>query len=91
MSGPSLSEAQWISKIYANLNEKEQALTWLERVLGTGAIGFFYENELVWDSIRGANLDSKRSSPLSHPSNPTTDYPARLRRNRGLSGWRGFI
>ena len=53
MSAPSLSEAQWISKICATLNEKEQALTWLERGLGTGAVGFFYKDEPVWDSIRG--------------------------------------
>jgi TolB-like protein/class 3 adenylate cyclase/Flp pilus assembly protein TadD len=52
MSGTSLSEAQWIAKIYAALNEKEQALTWLERGLATGAIGFFYKDEPVWDSIR---------------------------------------
>ena len=53
MSTPSLSEAQWISKIYATLNEKEQALTWLERGFRTGAIGCFYKDEPVWDSIRG--------------------------------------
>jgi TolB-like protein/Tfp pilus assembly protein PilF len=53
MSGASLSEAQWIAKIHATLNEKEQALAWLERGLGTGAIGFFYKDEPVWDPIRG--------------------------------------
>jgi TolB-like protein/Flp pilus assembly protein TadD len=52
MSGANLSEAQWIAKIYAALNEKEQALSWLERGLATGAIGFFYKDEPVWDSIR---------------------------------------
>ena len=52
MSGASLSEAQWIAKIYAALNENEQALSWLERGLATGAIGFFYRDEPVWDSIR---------------------------------------
>jgi TolB-like protein/Tfp pilus assembly protein PilF len=52
MSGASLSEAHWIAKIYAALNEKEQALTWLERGLATGAIGAFYKDEPVWDPIR---------------------------------------
>jgi tetratricopeptide (TPR) repeat protein len=52
MSGPSLSEAHWIAKIYAALNEKEQALAWLERGLAAGAIGAFYKEEPVWDPIR---------------------------------------
>ncbi len=52
MSGPSLDQAQFIAKIYAALNEKEQALTWLERGLVAGAIGAFYKDEPVWDPIR---------------------------------------
>lgn len=52
MSGASLSQAQWIAKIYAALNEKELALTWLERGLAAGAIGAFYKDEPVWDPIR---------------------------------------
>jgi hypothetical protein len=48
-----LSEAHLIAKIYASLNEKEMALSWLERGLATGAIGPFYKDEPVWDSIRG--------------------------------------
>jgi TolB-like protein/class 3 adenylate cyclase/Tfp pilus assembly protein PilF len=52
MSGASLSEAHWIAKVYAALNEKEQALTWLDRGLATGAIGSFYKDEPVWDPIR---------------------------------------
>jgi TolB-like protein/Flp pilus assembly protein TadD len=52
ISGTSLSEAHWMAKIYATLNEKELALTWLERGLATGAIGPFYKDEPVWDSIR---------------------------------------
>jgi serine/threonine-protein kinase len=52
MSGASMSEAHWIAKIYSALNEKEQALTWLERGLATGAIGAFYKDEPVWDPIR---------------------------------------
>jgi TolB-like protein/Flp pilus assembly protein TadD len=51
-SGASLSDALWIAKIYATLNYKEQALTWLERGLATGAITYFYKDEWVWDSIR---------------------------------------
>ena len=52
MSGPNLSEAHWIAKIYAALNEKEMAFSWLERGLATGAIGSFYKDDPVWDSIR---------------------------------------
>ena len=52
MSGSNLSEAHLIAKIYATLNEKEQALTWLERGLAAGAIGAFYKDDPVWDSIR---------------------------------------
>jgi hypothetical protein len=52
MSGPDLAEAQYIARIYAALNEKEMALTWLERGLATGAIGFFYKDDPMWDSIR---------------------------------------
>jgi serine/threonine-protein kinase len=53
ISGASLSQAHLIAKIYATLNEKEMALSWLERGLATGAIGPFYRDEPVWDSIRG--------------------------------------
>jgi TolB-like protein/Tfp pilus assembly protein PilF len=52
MSGASLSEAHWIAKIYAALNEKELAFSWLERGLATGAIGSFYKDDPVWDPIR---------------------------------------
>ncbi len=52
MSGASLSEAHWIAKIYAILNEKELAFSWLERGLATGAIGSFYKDDPVWDPIR---------------------------------------
>jgi serine/threonine protein kinase/Flp pilus assembly protein TadD len=53
ISDASLSQAHLIAKIYATLNEKEMALSWLERGLATGAIGSFYKDEPVWDSIRG--------------------------------------
>jgi len=52
MSGSGLDQAHWIAKIYATLNEKEQTLTWLERGLAMGAIGAFYKDDPVWDSIR---------------------------------------
>jgi TolB-like protein/Flp pilus assembly protein TadD len=52
MSGANLDEAHWIAKIYAALNEKEMALSWLERGVATGAIGAFYKDEPVWDTIR---------------------------------------
>ena len=51
-SGETLSQAQWIAKIHAQLNETEHALTWLERGLAAGAIGDFYKDEPVWDSVR---------------------------------------
>jgi eukaryotic-like serine/threonine-protein kinase len=53
ISDASLSQAHLIAKIYATLNEKEMALSWLERGLATGAIGPFHKDEPVWDSIRG--------------------------------------
>ncbi|HSB08702.1 MAG TPA: protein kinase [Blastocatellia bacterium] len=52
MSGASLSQAHWIAKIYATLNERDLALRWLERGLAEGAIGTFYKDEPVWDPIR---------------------------------------
>jgi len=52
MSGASVSQAHWIAKIYATLNEKEMAFSWLERGLETGAVGAFYKEEPVWDTIR---------------------------------------
>jgi serine/threonine-protein kinase len=52
MSGANLSQAHWIAKIYASLNDGEMALSWLERALATGAIGTFYKDEPVWDPIR---------------------------------------
>ncbi len=52
MSGANLDQAHWIAKIYAALNEKELALTWLERGLAAGAIIVFFKDEPVWDPIR---------------------------------------
>ena len=52
IAGSSLSTAHWIAKIYATLNDKENAFSWLERGLATGALGVFYTDEPVWDPIR---------------------------------------
>jgi len=52
MSGASLDQAHWIAKVYAALNEKEMAFSWLERGLAAGAIASFYKDEAVWDTIR---------------------------------------
>ncbi len=52
ISGASWDQAYLIAKIYATLNEKEQALTWLEHALATGSIGIFNKDEPVWDPIR---------------------------------------
>lgn len=52
MAGPSLSQANWIAKIYAILGEKDMVFSWLERGLIAGAIGSFFKDEPVWDPIR---------------------------------------
>ena len=68
MSGPSLSEAQWIAKIYGTLNEKDLALTWLERGSAAGAIGAFFKDEPVWDPIRS---DPRFADLLRHMGIPS--------------------
>jgi TolB-like protein/Flp pilus assembly protein TadD len=71
MSGANLSQAHWIAKIYATLNEKELAFSWLERGLATGAVGVFYKDEPVWDPIRSdprfEALVEKMSVPIKTP------------------------
>jgi serine/threonine protein kinase len=52
MSGASLDQAHWIAKLYAALNDKDRALTWLERGLAAGSIGALYKDDPVWDAIR---------------------------------------
>ena len=52
MSGPNLDQAAYIAKIYATLNDKEMAFSWLDRGLAVGAIGGFYKDEPLWDPIR---------------------------------------
>jgi len=67
MSGANLSQAAYIANVYAALNEKDSALTWLERALATGSLGYFYKDEPVWDSIRSdprfANLLRRMGIP----------------------------
>ena len=66
-----LSTAHWIAKIYATLNDKEQAFSWLDRGLATGALGVFYKDEPVWDPIRDdsrfADLVRKMVVPETAP------------------------
>src|SRR6266496_4066446 len=68
MSGANLSQAHWIAKIYATLNEKELAFSWLERGLAMGAIGVFYKDDPVWDAIRSdprfTDLVRRMGTPL---------------------------
>ncbi len=52
MSEPGLSQGLWIAKIYAALNDREMAFSWLERGLAAGASGGFLKDEPVWDPIR---------------------------------------
>ena len=52
MSGPGLSQALFIATIYAALNDKEMAFSWLERGLAAGVSGAFFKDEPVWDPIR---------------------------------------
>jgi Flp pilus assembly protein TadD len=71
MSGANLSQAHWIAKIYATLNEKELAFSWLERGLATGAIAVFYKDEPAWDPIRSDSrfeaLVEKTFAPTKTP------------------------
>jgi hypothetical protein len=52
MSKVGLNHAHWIARIYATLNEKELALNWLERGLDAEAVGIFFKDAPVWDTIR---------------------------------------
>jgi serine/threonine protein kinase/Tfp pilus assembly protein PilF len=68
LNGSDLSQALLIAKVYAELHDKDQALTWLERGLDMGAIGGFYRDEPVWDSLRD---DSRFSGLLQRMHVPT--------------------
>jgi TolB-like protein/Flp pilus assembly protein TadD len=72
MSGASLSTAHWIAKIYATLNDKESAFSWLERGLATGALGVFYKDEPVWDPIRDDPRFEKLVAKLVVPETAQT-------------------
>ena len=52
LPGSDLSQALWIAKIYATLNEREETLAWLERGLAAETLGVFLKDEPVWDTIR---------------------------------------
>ena len=52
MPVPALSQASWLARIYATMNEKEAALEWLERGLAAGGIVNFFKDAPVWDTIR---------------------------------------
>jgi serine/threonine-protein kinase len=52
-SGPDLRLAPWIARIYLMLNERELALSWLERGFEAGAIAVFFKDAPLWDPIRG--------------------------------------
>src|SRR5262249_1066193 len=50
---PGVSWNHWkIAKVYAALNEKELALTWLERGMAARTITFFLKDDQGWDPIR---------------------------------------
>jgi tetratricopeptide (TPR) repeat protein len=50
---PGVSWNHWkIAKIYSALNEKDLALTWLERGMAAKTITFFLKDDPVWDPIR---------------------------------------
>ncbi len=81
ISGASLSQAHLIAKIYVTLNEKEMALSWLERGLATGAIGTFYKDEPVWDPIRSDSrfieLVRRTGIPVVNPKNSLIELKRR--------------
>jgi hypothetical protein len=52
MSGTSFTQAQFISRIYAALNDKEMTFQWLELGLGTGATGPIDPKDKEWEFIR---------------------------------------
>jgi TolB-like protein/Flp pilus assembly protein TadD len=52
MSELGLGQAHWIARIYATLNDKDLALSWLERGLDAEVLGIFFKDAPVWDTIR---------------------------------------
>jgi len=67
-----LSTAHWIAKIYATLNDKEQAFSWLDRGLATGALGVFYKDEPIWDPIRDDPRFEELVAKLAVPETAST-------------------
>src|SRR5215475_3899190 len=67
-----LSTAHWIAKIYATLNDKEQAFSWLDRGLATGALGVFYKDEPIWDPIRDDRRFEELVAKLVVPETAST-------------------
>ncbi|HYX31176.1 MAG TPA: protein kinase [Pyrinomonadaceae bacterium] len=63
------SQAQWIAKIYAILNDKDQSFNWLERGLATGTPGAFYPAEPTWDPLRN---DPRFNNLMRRIGVPTT-------------------
>lgn len=63
------SQAIWIAKIHSALNEKDQAFSWLERGLATGALGTFFASDPTWDNLRSdsrfADMTKKMGIPQS--------------------------
>jgi tetratricopeptide (TPR) repeat protein len=72
LAGGTLSTAHWIAKIYATLNDKEQAFSWLDRGLATGALGVFYKDEPIWDPIREDPRFEKLVAKLVMPQTAPT-------------------
>jgi tetratricopeptide (TPR) repeat protein len=62
MTASGADQSQFIAKVYATLNEKGQALAWLERGAAAGSLGAFIREEPVWDAIR----DDRRFGDLAH-------------------------
>jgi TolB-like protein len=75
ISGANLSQAHWIAKIYASLNEKELAFSWLERGFATGAVGVFYKDEPVWDPIRSDSRFAALVEKISGPAQTVEGAP----------------
>jgi serine/threonine-protein kinase len=67
LSGANLNHAHWIAQIYSALNERELALTWLERGFAVGAIGDLFKGEPVWDPIRAEPRFAKLLAAMNVP------------------------
>lgn len=67
MAGPGLATAQLMAKLYAALDERDAALTWLECGLDTAALGTSYKAEPVWDPLRGKPRFAARLARAGYP------------------------